>query len=110
MTTKPIEFLGDSLDALRSFPLQARREAGFQLDKVQHGGEPADWKPMRSVGPGVREIRICDEAGAFRVIYLAKLADAVYVLHCFQKKTGQTSDRDIELARRRYKELMRTPP
>lgn len=110
MTTKPIEFLGDSLGALRSFPLQARREAGFQLDKVQHGGEPADWKPMRSVGPGVREIRICDEASAFRVIYLAKLADAVYVLHCFQKKTGQTSDRDIELARRRYKELMRTPP
>lgn len=110
MTTKPIEFLGDSLDAPRSFPLQARREAGFQLDKVQHGGEPADWKPMRSVGPGVREIRICDEAGAFRVIYLAKLADAVYVLHCFQKKTGQTSDRDIELARRRYKELMRTQP
>jgi phage-related protein len=110
MTTKPIEFLGDSLDALRSLPLQARREAGFQLDKVQHGGEPADWKPMRSVGPGVREIRICDEADAFRVIYLAKLADAVYVLHCFQKKAGQTSDRDIELARRRYKELMRTQP
>jgi phage-related protein len=110
MTTKPIEFLGDSLDALRSFPLQARREAGFQLDKVQHGGEPADWKPMRSVGPGVREIRLRYEAGAFRVIYLAKLADAVYVLHCFQKKTEQTSEKDIELARRRYKELMRTQP
>ncbi|MEZ5616220.1 MAG: type II toxin-antitoxin system RelE/ParE family toxin [Rhodocyclaceae bacterium] len=110
MTTKPIEFLGDSLDALRSFPLQARREAGFQLDKVQHGGEPADWKPMRSVGPGVREIRLRDEAGAFRVIYLAKLADAVYVLHCFQKKTEQTSEKDIELARRRYKELMRMQP
>ena len=110
MTTKPIEFLGDALDALRSFPEPARREAGFQLDKVQHGGEPADWKPMRSVGPGVREIRIRDEAGAFWVIYLAKLADAVYVLHCFQKKTEQTSDKDIELARRRYKELMRMQP
>ena len=110
MTTKLIEFLGDSLDALRSFPVQARREAGFQLDKVQHGGEPADWKPMRSVGPGVREIRIRDESGAFRVIYLAKLANAVYVLHCFQKKTAQSSDRDIELARKRYKELMRTQP
>lgn len=82
MTTKPIEFLGDSLDALRSFPIHARREVGFQMDKVQRGGEPDDWKPMRSVGPGVREIRIHDEAGAFRVIYLAKLADAVYVLHC----------------------------
>lgn len=110
MTTKPIEFLGDSLDALRSFPVQARREAGFQLDKVQHGGEPADWKPMRGVGPGVREIRIRDEAGAFRVIYLAKLADAVYVLHCFQKKTEQTSDKDIALARKRYKELMGKHP
>lgn len=108
MTTKPIEFLGDALDALRSFPEPARREAGFQLDKVQHGGEPDDWKPMRSIGQGVREIRIRDESGAFRVIYLAKLADAVYVLHCFQKKTEQTSDRDIKLARKRFRDLMRT--
>ncbi len=110
MTTKPIEFLGDALDALRAFPVPARREAGFQLDKVQHGGEPDDWKPMRRVGQGVKEIRIRDESGAFRVIYLAKLADAVYVLHCFQKKTEQTSGRDIELARKRYKELMRKLP
>ena len=107
---KPIEFRGSALDDLRGFPVTAMREVGYQLDKVQHGGEPADWKPMRSVGPGVREIRIRDEAGAFRVIYLAKLADAVYVLHCFQKKTEQTSDKDIELARRRYKELMRMQP
>jgi phage-related protein len=110
MTTKPIEFLGDALDALRSFPEPARREAGFQLDKVQHGGEPDDWKPMRSIGQGVREIRIRDESGAFRAIYLAKLADAVYVLHCFQKKTEQTSDRDIKLARKRFRDLMRTQP
>jgi phage-related protein len=110
MSTKPIEFLGDALDALRSFPEPARREAGFQLDKVQRGGEPDDWKPMRSIGQGVREIRIRDESGAFRVIYLAKLADAVYVLHCFQKKTEQTSDRDIELARKRFRDLMRTQP
>lgn len=91
-------------------PFPARREAGFQLDKVQQGGEPDDWKPMRSIGQGVREIRIRDEAGAYRVIYLAKLADAVYVLHCFQKKTEQTSDRDIELARKRFRELMRKQP
>ena len=110
MTTKPIEFLGDALDALRSFPEPARREAGFQLDKVQHGGEPDDWKPMRSIGQGVRAIRIRDESGAFRAIYLAKLADAVYVLHCFQKKTEQTSDRDIKLARKRFRDLMRTQP
>lgn len=61
---------------------------------------------MKTIGAGVREIRIRDEAGAFRVVYLAKLADAVYILHCFQKKTEQTSERDIDLARKRYKELM----
>ena len=106
MTTKPIEFLGDALDALRSFPEPARREAGFQLDKVQHGGEPDDWKPMRSIGQGVREIRIRDESGAFRAIYLAKLADAVYVLHCFQKKTQLTSKQDKEIAAARYRAVL----
>ncbi|WP_205203128.1 type II toxin-antitoxin system RelE/ParE family toxin [Azonexus hydrophilus] len=102
---KPVEFCGDSIDALRSFPEGAKREAGYQIDKVQHGEEPDDWKPMATIGGGVKEIRIWDEAGAFRVIYLAKLADAVYVLHCFQKKTQQTSERDIRLARKRFKEL-----
>lgn len=103
---KPVEFFGDSLDALRSFPEGARREAGYQIDKVQHGAEPDDWKPMATIGSSVKEIRIWDEAGAFRVVYLAKLADAVYVLHCFHKKTQQTSERDIRLARKRFKELM----
>jgi phage-related protein len=104
---KAIKFIGPSLDSLREFPNDARREAGYQLDKVQHGMEPADWKPMVSIGEGVKEIRIRDETGAFRVVYVAKLADAVYVLHCFQKKTQRTSPSDIELARKRYKELMR---
>lgn len=63
---------------------------------------------MPSIGKGVREIRIREAAGAFRVIYLAKLEDAVYVLHCFQKKTEKTAASDIDLARNRYKELMRT--
>lgn len=85
----------------------ARREAGFQLDQVQQGGEPDDWKPMPTIGKGVREIRIRDEAGAFRVIYVAKFADAIYVLHCFQKKTEKTSKADIELAETRYRELVR---
>ncbi|MDR0275972.1 MAG: type II toxin-antitoxin system RelE/ParE family toxin [Burkholderiaceae bacterium] len=84
---KPIEFRGRSLDDLRVFPPSARREADHQLDQVQNGEDPDDWKPMNSVGQGVREIRIRDAAGAFRVIYIAKLADAIYVLHCFQKKT-----------------------
>jgi phage-related protein len=104
--TKPIEFRGSALDDLRAFPLDARREAGYQLDQVQNGRDPDDWKPMDTVGAGVREIRIRDAAGAFRVIYVAKLADAVYVLHCFQKKTEKTSKPDLDLATRRFRDLM----
>lgn len=99
---KPIEFRGNSLDDLRAFPVTARREAGFQLDRVQSGREPDDWKPMITVGQGVKEIRIRDAAGAFRVIYIAKFAEAVYVLHCFQKKTAKTGKADLELATKRY--------
>jgi phage-related protein len=104
---KPVEFRGGSLDDLRRFPLQARREAGHQLDIVQHGAEPDDWKPMSRIGAGVREIRIRDEAGAFRVIYVAKFEDAIFVLHCFQKKTQTTDDSDIDLASRRYRDLLK---
>jgi phage-related protein len=104
---KPVEFLGDSLEVLRSFPGSARQEAGYQIDKVQRGEEADDWKPMATIGAGVREIRIRDAAGAFRVIYVAKLADAIYVLHCFQKKTQATRPQDIDLAGIRYRELTR---
>lgn len=104
---KPLEFLGDSLERLREFPQEARRQSGFQLDRVQRDLEPFDWKPMGSVGTGVREIRVRDEAGAYRVIYLAKLQDAVYVLHCFVKKTQTTRKSDIEVAAKRYRELMK---
>ena len=110
MVIKPAEFLGDTLEVLRAFPGNVRRDAGFQLDKVQRGEEPDHWKPMSIVGAGVKEIRIRDESGAFRVIYLANLADAVYVLHCFQKKTQATRKEDIKLARSRFKELMRRQP
>ena len=74
--SKPVEFRGSSLEDLRAFPLTARREAGHQLDQVQNGGEPDDWKPMNTVGQGVKEIRIWGEAGAFRVLYVSKFADA----------------------------------
>ncbi len=104
---KPIAFLGNSLDELRAFPDAARHEAGFQLDKVQRGLMPDDFKPLTSVGKSVQEIRIRDTSGAYRVIYIAKLEDAVYVLHAFKKKTQRTSNADIELARRRLAELMR---
>ena len=87
LSPKPVEFRGTALDDLRAFPVSVRREAGYQLHQVQHGHEPDDWKPMAAVGSGVREIRIRDAAGGFRIIYIAKFADVVYVLHCFQKKT-----------------------
>jgi len=102
---KPLEFCGSSFDALLQFPKDARRQAGFQLRQVQMGREPDDWKPMPSVGSGVREIRIREEQGAFRVMYVTQFADAVYVLHCFQKKTHKTAGYDVELANRRYREL-----
>jgi phage-related protein len=101
---KPIAFLGGSLDDLRAFPADARREAGYQLDRVQRGLEPDDWKPMPSIGAGVREIRIREAAGAFRVIYAATFSDVVYVLHAFQKKTRQTAKRDLDLAASRLRE------
>ncbi len=105
--SKPIEFRGRSLDDLRAFPLAVKRDAGYQLDLVQRGEEPDDWKPMNTVGPGVKELRIRDAAGVFRVIYVAKFADAVFVLHCFQKKTEKTSKTDIDLASQRYRDLLK---
>jgi len=107
MTLKPVEFRGSALDDLRAFPQAARREAGHQLDQVQHGREPDDWKAMNTVGRGVLEIRIRDAAGAFKVLYVAKFDDAVYVLHCFQKKTQKTSKADLNLAAQRYRDLLK---
>lgn len=104
---KVIRFLGDSLKCLRSFPEDARQDAGYQLDKVQRGEHPDDFKPMPSIGKGVEEIRIWDDSGTFRIIYTARLADAVYVLHAFQKKTQATAKRDIELAKSRYSDLVK---
>ncbi|WP_044562814.1 type II toxin-antitoxin system RelE/ParE family toxin [Azospirillum sp. B4] len=103
---KEVEFLGDSLEALRRFPLTARREAGHQIDHLQHGRLPDDWKPMKTVGPGVQEIRLHDQSGIYRVIYVAKFDDAVYVLHCFQKKSQKTDPADIGIAKDRYGALV----
>ena len=107
MDSKPIEFRGSALEDLRAFPQSARRQAGYQLDQVQRGRDPDDWKPMNAIGQGVKEIRIRDVAGAFRVLYVAKFADAVYVLHCFQKKTQKTRKADVELAGQRYRDLLK---
>ena len=104
---KPLRFLGDALRRLREFPAGVRQDAGFQLDKVQRGEQPADYKPMLSVGRGVEEIRVRDESGAYRVIYIARFEEAVFVLHAFQKKTQATAKRDIDLARERFDQLVR---
>jgi phage-related protein len=99
-----LKFVGLSLDDLRNFPEEARRVAGFELRAVQNGLEPRDWKPMRSIGSGVKEIRI-HVLGEWRIVYVAKLSDAIYVLHAFQKKSQKTNKNDIELARKRFKEI-----
>ena len=104
---KPVSFLGNALEEVRSFPDDARRDVGFQIDRLQRGLDPDDWKPMKTVGPGVREIRVREASGAYRVIYIATLEDAVYVLHAFRKKTPATSKSDLDLATTRFKDLMR---
>ncbi len=101
---KKLRFIGSSLDDLKNFPAEARREAGFELDSVQRGAMPMDFKPLLAVGSGVYEIRI-HALGEWRVIYVAKFDDAVYVLHAFHKKTQKTRREDIELAARRYRQL-----
>ena len=105
MVDKVIRWLGSSLDDLRAFPEQARRAAGYQLRRVQQGLMPDDWKPMKAVGSGVYEIRI-HTGTEHRVFYVAKYDDAIYVLHAFKKRTRQTRQADIALARQRLAELL----
>jgi phage-related protein len=102
---KTILWLGSSRSDVQAFPPDARRLAGFQLRQVQQGAEPSDWKPMPSIGPGVSEIRIHTEV-EHRVCYVAKFAEAIYVLHAFKKRTRKTSQHDMELARQRYQTLV----
>ena len=97
--------MGSSLDDLRRFPAGARRDAGFELSNVQAGLQPSDWKPMNNVGAGAVEIRIKDKGGIFRVIYVARFEEAIYVLHAFQKKSQKIRKADIELVKARYKAL-----
>ncbi|MEN9464763.1 MAG: hypothetical protein RL217_944 [Pseudomonadota bacterium] len=100
---KEIIFVGSSLDDLRAMPDAVRSALGVDLMIIQYGGNPRDFKPMKTVGAGAYEVRYRDDNGAFRVVYVAKYDKAVYVLHAFQKKTQKTSKADIELAASRYK-------
>lgn len=102
-----MRFLGNSLQCLRDFPEDVQHDAGYQLEKVQRGEQPDDFKPMPAVGKGVEEIRVTEDSGAYRVIYVARRAEAIYVLHAFQKKTQATSRRDIETARKRFAEILK---
>jgi len=107
MSTKRVNFCGSSLRDLRDFPEIARKRSGQQLRRLQEGLMPEDFKSMKTVGDGAYEIRVSEDSGAFRVIYVAKFDEVIYVLHCFQKKSQQTSKEDIDLAKRRYRELLK---
>jgi phage-related protein len=102
---KDVRFVGSALKDLKEFPPDTRRAAGFQLDLLQQGDEPFDWRPMKTVGRGVNEIRITEDSGAFRVFYVVSRPEAIYVLHAMHKTTRKTETRDIELARARYQEI-----
>ena len=102
---KKITWLGDTHETVKEYPSNIRREIGYNLDKVQRGFDPADWKPMVGVGQGVKEIRI-HEGNEYRIFYVVKFQEAVYVLHSFIKKTEQTSKKDIDLGKKRYIEML----
>ena len=106
---KPIVWVGSAKVDLKALPAAVLDDMGHQLFRVQCGLEPDDWKPMPSVGVGVKEIRVRDASGAFRTIYLATRPEAVFVLHCFRKSSQKTAQRDIELARQRLNRLPRAP-
>ena len=107
MVLKPTTFHGDSLDQIRDFPDDVRRQVGHELYQLQKGEDPSDWKPLSVIGAGVREIRIRDAVGAYRVIYIATFADVIHVLHAFEKKTRKTARRDLGLAAARPRQLKR---
>jgi len=100
-----VVWLGDALEVLRGFPAPVQGDLGYALYQVQLGQMPPDSKPMRTVGPGVYELRDQDERAWYRVFYLKKIANLVYVLHCFEKRTAQTEQKDIEVAKERLKRL-----
>ena len=102
---KPVIWMGSSKADLVAFPDEVRREIGYQLEHVQEGLDPDDWKPMSTVGSGVREIRVRESSGTFRCIYLATRPEGIYVLHCFQKQTQKISQQDLGLAQRRFKSI-----
>lgn len=105
MPDKALWWLGSSRDDIRAFPDDARRLAGFQLRRLQQGLEPNDWRAMPMIGSGVEEIRI-HTTREYRVVYIAKFAEAVYVVHAFEKRSRKTPNRDLDLARQRLQQFL----
>ena len=105
MDRKPVRFVGAALADLKDFPKNAMQDVGFQLDKISKGQDPDDFKAIPRVGRGAMELRVLDEEGTFRILYVAKFEDAVYVLHCFKKTAQKISDADIDIAKNRYKSI-----
>lgn len=102
---KTLHWVGDSRSVIKEFAVEARQLSGYQLDRLQRGEMPHDWKPMPSIGAGVNEIRV-HAGNEYGIIYIAKFAEAIYVLHAFQKKGRKTATRDVELATQRYRALL----
>ena len=105
MDRKPVRFVGAALADLKDFPKNAMQDVGLQLDKISKGQDPDDFKAIPRVGRGAMELRVWDEEGTFRILYVAKFEDAVYVLHCFKKTTQKIPDADIDIAKNRYKSV-----
>ena len=103
---KSIYWAGSSYKDLLSFPIEAKQDAGYQLHRVQNGLNPENWKPFQTIGSGVKEIRINDDGSTFRIMYIAKLANKIYVLHSFQKKSQKTRPKDIEIAKVRFNAIL----
>ena len=105
MADKPINWMGSSKEVLSNFPEEVRRKAGFELRAIQRSQKPSDFKPIPVVGKGVEEIRIRTE-DAYRIFYVARFEESVYVLHAFEKKTQKTSKQDIQIGQQRYKQML----
>ncbi len=99
---KPIYWVGTSYKDLLTFPPEVKQVAGYQLHLIQNGFEPENWKPFQTIGAGVKEIRITEDGNAYRIMYIAKFSERIYVLHSFKKKTQKTSSKDINIAKTRY--------
>jgi len=103
INSKRVQWLDKTLDEILEFPAPIRRQAGFQLAKVESGESPDDWKSLSGIGSGIIEIRLRGTEGIFRVVFVAKFPEAIYVLHCFQKKTQALSKHDVQIISRRYR-------